>query len=111
MGIPRQWVFRFPERPEHWEELDREITFLAYAASKLPLPAPRYGQQLRHSAAVPYGYAVYGYLRGRAMYLDNLTPWKRVEEAIALAGFLRALHDLEPSPELAARLPREDPRA
>lgn len=103
-------VFRFPKRPEHWEELDREITFLADAACKLPLPSPRYVQQLRHSAAVPYGYAVYGYLRGRAMYLDNLTPRKRVEAAIALAGFLRALHGLEPSPELAARLPREDPR-
>ena len=103
-------VFRFPKRAEHWEELDREITFLSYAASKLPLPAPRYVQQLSHSAAAPYGYAVYGYLRGRAMDLDKLTPRKRTEAATALAGFLRALHDLQPRPELAARLPREDPR-
>ena len=102
-------VFRFPKRAEHWEELDREITFLAYAASKLPLPAPRYVQQLSHSAAVPCGYAVYGYLCGRNMDLDKLTPRKRVEAATALAGFLRAMHDLQPSPELAARLPREDP--
>src|SRR5437667_10058373 len=84
--VNEELVFRFPKRAEHWEELDREINFLAYAASKLPLPAPRYVQQSSHSAAVPYGYAVYGYLRGRAMDLDKLTPRKRAEAAIALAG-------------------------
>ena len=33
-------VFRFPKRPEHWEELEREVVFLAFAADFLPLAVP-----------------------------------------------------------------------
>jgi hypothetical protein len=40
-------VFRFPKRPEHWEELEREIAFLAFAADDLPLAVPRYAQAIR----------------------------------------------------------------
>ena len=33
-------VFRFPKRTENWEELKREISFLAMAADNLPLAVP-----------------------------------------------------------------------
>ena len=35
-------VFRFHKRPEHWKELEREVTFLGFAADLLPLAVPRY---------------------------------------------------------------------
>ena len=103
-------VFKFPKRPEHWEELNREIAFLAFAADKLPLPAPRYLRQARQSTAGPCGYATYRYLRGGSMDLGQLSRQKRVAAATALGGFLRAIHTLQPSPDLAARLPSDDAR-
>jgi len=103
-------VFRFLKRPEHWEELNREITFLAFAAGDLPLAVPRYVQVAAHSPAASFGYAVYQYLRGHAMDANALTQEKRAAAADAIATFLRALHGLQPSPEVSRLLPREDER-
>lgn len=103
-------VFRFPKRPEHWTELEREITFLAFAADFLPLAVPRYAHVAPDSSASAYGYAVYRYLRGHAMNVNDLTPEKRAEAAEVIATFLRALHSLQPSPEVGSLLPREDER-
>jgi aminoglycoside 2''-phosphotransferase len=101
-------VFRFPKRPEHWKELEREVTFLAFAADFLPLAVPRYSRMAPDSTASAYGYSVYRYLRGQAMNVNSLTREKLAEAAEAIAAFLRALHGLHPSSEVGALLPRED---
>jgi aminoglycoside 2''-phosphotransferase len=103
-------VFRFPKRPEHWEELEREIAFLAFAADDLPLAVPRYVQIAPDSAAATYGYAVYRYLRGHAMDANALTREKLAAAADAIAAFLQSLHSLQPSPEVGSLLPLEDAR-
>jgi aminoglycoside 2''-phosphotransferase len=56
--VNNELVFRFPKRPEHWEELKREVKFLAFAADFLPLTVPRYTHVATDSPAAAYGYAV-----------------------------------------------------
>jgi SAM-dependent methyltransferase len=103
-------VFKFPKRPEEWEELDREIAFLAYARPYLRLPVAEHLHRVRDSAGAPNGYAVYRHLPGRAVQPDNLPPRARSALAEALAGFVRALHDMKPG-SVASILPRDDERA
>jgi aminoglycoside 2''-phosphotransferase len=103
-------VFRFPKRREDWDELEREIAFLGSAADDLPLAVPRYVHVAPDSLAATHGYAVYRYLSGHAMDTHVLTAETRSTAADAIARFLRALHTFEPSPEVAALLPREDER-
>jgi aminoglycoside 2''-phosphotransferase len=102
-------VFRFPKRPEHWVELDREVRFLAFAAERLPLAVPRYLHVVQYSKAAAYGYAVYRYLCGHSMDLSALGAGKTAA-VDTLAAFLWALHSLDPDPDLRAVLPREDER-
>ena len=64
---------------------------------KLPLAVPRYVQVIPE-------YAAYRYLRGRAV-----DPG--AADADTLGTFLRALHGLDPDPELRELLPCEDRRA
>jgi aminoglycoside 2''-phosphotransferase len=101
-------VFRFPKRPEQWKELDREIKFLAFAADHLTLAVPRYVHAAPGSAAAAHGYAVYRYLSGHSMDASALTQETRAAAADHIAAFLRALHDLEPNPEVGSLLPRDD---
>jgi len=103
-------VFRFPKRPEQWDELDREIRFLAFAADDLPLAVPRYLHTAPDSSAAACGYAVYPYLRGHAMKVNGLSQEKRTAAADRIAAFLRILHGLEPSSEVGSLLPRCDTR-
>jgi aminoglycoside 2''-phosphotransferase len=108
--VNNELVFRFPKHLEQWGEQRREVSFLAFAANCLPLAVPRYLRLAPASTAAAYGYAVYRYLPGRALDVNALTQEKRAAAAVAIATFLRALHSLQPSPEVAALLPREDDR-
>jgi aminoglycoside 2''-phosphotransferase len=108
--VNNELIFRFPKRPEHWEELEREIKFLAFAADFLPLAVPRYAHVATDSPAAAYGYAVYQYLQGHALNVNALTLEKRAEAAEVIGAFLRAMHSLQPSPEVGSILPREDER-
>ena len=105
-----EFVFRFPKR-QGWDELDREMKFLAFAADHLPLPVPRYLHAAPNSPAAPHGYAVYQYLHGHAMDVTALDSEQRVRAADRIAAFMRALHDLQPGPDVSDVLPREDERA
>ena len=62
--INNELVFRFPKRPDHWQELEREIIFLAFASVDLPLTVPQYLKVSPNSLAAPCGYAVYRYICG-----------------------------------------------
>ena len=103
-------VFKFPKRREEWEELDREIAFLAYARPHLQLPVVEHLHRVRDSAGAPNGYVVYRHLPGRAVQPENLSERARSALAETLAGFLRALHDMKPGP-VASILSREDEQA
>ena len=103
-------VVRCPKRAEHWPELEREVTFLAFAADRLPLAVPRYLHVNPYSPAAPHGYAVYGYVHGFPLNVAALNETARVEAADRLAGFLRAMHGLQPDDALAQQLPRDDTR-
>jgi aminoglycoside 2''-phosphotransferase len=103
-------VFKFPKRHSEWEELDREIAFLAYARPYLPLPVVEHLHRVRDSKGAPNGYAVYRHLPGRAVQPENLSSRARAALAETLAGFLRALHEMEPGP-VASILPRDDEHA
>ena len=103
-------VFRFPKHRDHWPELDREITFLDWAAGHLPLAVPRYVQVAPHSPAAPNGYSVYEYLPGGPMDVEALTPTSRSAAADSVADFLRALHGLQPGSDIATLLPHDDDR-
>jgi aminoglycoside 2''-phosphotransferase len=102
-------VFRFSKSAAQWPEIDREMKFLAWAADRLPLAVPRYEQATAHSPACPSGYAVYRYLPGQPMDIDAMSTRSRTEAAECLATFLRTLHALQPSDQLGALLPRDDP--
>jgi aminoglycoside 2''-phosphotransferase len=104
-------VFKFPKRLAEWEELDREIAFLAYARPFLTLPVVEHLYQTPTSAGAPFGYAVYRYLPGQPVNPEGLSGRARSALAADLAGFLRVLHDIRPSPELERALPREDAHA
>jgi len=103
-------VFRFPKRPDHWPELNREIRFLAWAADQLPLPVPRYIGVAPDSPASPNGYAMYRYMAGRRMRIESLTSADQSAAAERIGFFLRELHGLRPPDDIASQLPREDAR-
>ena len=102
-------VFRLPKSAAHSPELEREMQFLAWAADLLPLDVPRYEHAMAHSPACPNGYAVYRYLPGQTMDIHAMSSRSRTEAAEGLATFLRTLHALQPSDQLRALLPRDDP--
>jgi aminoglycoside 2''-phosphotransferase len=104
-------VFKFPKRLAEWEELDREIAFLAHARPFLTLPVVEHLHQVRTSAGAPFGYAVYRNLPGEAVDPAKLSERARSALAADLAGFMRALHDMTPSPETGQILTHEDARA
>lgn len=108
--VNNELVFRFPKRADHWEELEREITFLAFAAGGLPMAVPEYVKVAPDSPAAPCGYAAYRYLRGQAMDANALSREKRASAAEAIAAFLRAIHGLQPPSSVSSVLPREDER-
>ena len=90
-------VFRFPKHAGHWEELKREIAFLAFAADQLPLPTPRYVHQAPDSPAACHGYAAYRYVPGQKLALDGLSGKEREAASERIAGFLLSLHELKPA--------------
>src|SRR5215468_8466478 len=79
--VNNELVYRFPKRPGHWEELEREVKCLAFAADFLPLAVPRYAHVAPDSPAAAYGYAVYRYLQGHAMNVNALSLEKRAAAA------------------------------
>jgi len=108
--VNEELVFRFPKRDDDWKTLRTEIAFLRSAADDLPLAVPRYTHVAQQSRAAAHGYAVYRYVPGSAMDVSALNERQRATAAEAIATFLRSLHGLQPRADVAALLPREDPR-
>lgn len=108
--VNSELVFKFPKRSTFWKGLEREIAFLSFASSHLPLAVPRYVKAAPNSLAAPCGYAVYEYIAGRAIDISTMTQERRTAAVDAIAAFLRALHQLQPSLDVASMLPKDDAR-
>ena len=104
-------VFRFPKHADHWQELNREIAFLAFVADRLPLAVPRYVTVVSKPAAAEQGYAVYRYLAGRPIDPSDLRDENaRSLAAESIAGLFHTLHALKPDSHVRSLLPCEDAR-
>ena len=105
--VDDDFVFKFPKRRAEWDELDREIAFLARARRSLPLPVVEHLHQVRDSAGAPHGYAIYRFIPGSGVEPRTLSPSARAALAKMLAEFLRSLHDMNGEP-VKSMLRRED---
>lgn len=91
--VDGQWLFRFPRRQIALPGVRREIEVLPQLAPRLPLPIPDpvfVGQPTQRYAWPFFGARL---LPGRELAASGLSDAARVPAAIAVGGFLRALHD------------------
>ena len=91
--VDGQWLFRFPRRQIALPGVRREIEVLPQLAPRLPLPIPDpvfVGQPTERYAWPFFGARL---LPGRELAASGLSDAARVPAAIAVGGFLRALHD------------------
>lgn len=97
-------VFRFPRRRVSAPLIVREIAVLPLVAPHMPLavPVPRYVGTATDE--YPWTFAGYELIGGRTACSIVLTDVQRAALAEPLARFLRALHDLDPSPFVARGL-------
>jgi len=109
--VNAELVFRFPKRREVWEEIDRELAFLAEAADQLPLAVPRYVMRSPDSDAGPHGYAAYRYLPGTGLTLSGLSHEDRCRAAEKIAAFMGALHGCRLSAAVSANLEHGNEKA
>jgi len=110
--VDETWAFRFPRREIAVPLVERELVVLPPLAPRLPLaaPVPRFVGQ--PSASYPWPFLGNELIRGRELGVVSLDDEQEKALAVALARFLRILHEGEtlaaiPDP---SRLP-EDPNA
>jgi aminoglycoside phosphotransferase (APT) family kinase protein len=104
--VEERYAFRFPRREVVLPGLDRELRVLPKLAILLPLPVPV--PRFVGAANERFPWPFYGadLLPGRELAEAGLDDDQRLEVALGLAGFLRALHDAEldePLPDDANR--------
>ena len=90
---------RLPRRAVAAPAADKEIRWLPALAPRLPLPVPAPVRVGEPGAAFPWRWTIVPWTEGLPADLDP----PRADQAPALAGFLRALH--QPAPEDAPRNP------
>lgn len=101
-------MFRFPRRRIAAELIEREIAVLPQIASRLPLAISAPSYIGRKSAAYPWVFAGYELISGSTSCSVFLSDRSRAALAEPLARFLRALHDIDPRPLVAAGLPPDE---
>ena len=105
--VNQDLVFRFPRRDAVWLQLELEMEFLSEA--KLPLRVPQYHHASPASRGAPHGYAVCTYVPGDPIAPHAMSPSERDAAADSIAGFLKALHRIDPT-GVDAPLPRQAER-
>ncbi len=101
-------VFRFPRRRAFAGLIEREVAILPNVASQLPLAisAPQFiGVS---TPKYPWMFAGYELINGSTACSVSLSDGSRSVLAEPLAGFLRALHDIEPTQLVAKGLPPDE---
>lgn len=90
-------VFRFPRRAVAVPLLEIEARALPYLAARLPLPIPAPSHLGAPGAAFPLPFYGHPYLPGLTADRARLGPAARAALVPALAGFLKALHAIDPA--------------
>lgn len=120
--VDERYAFRFPQREVAMPGLEREIAALPLLAPQLPLPVPRPAFVGEPSDDFPWPFFGAELIPGVEAGVAELDDEARLEVALELAAFLRALHALELDLELPldpngrtdtakrVRLAREDVR-
>jgi aminoglycoside phosphotransferase (APT) family kinase protein len=98
-----RYAFRIPHRAVAIPGVERELAVLPGLAPRLPLPVPRPVFVGRPDEAYPWPFFGAELLPGTEAGSARLDDEQRLEVALGLARFLRALHALEPD----ERLPRD----
>jgi aminoglycoside phosphotransferase (APT) family kinase protein len=120
--VDERYAFRFPHREVAIPGLEREIAALPRLAPRLPLPVPRPAFVGEPSHDFPWPFFGAELIPGVEAGVADLDDEARLEVALELAAFLRALHAVELDVELPldpngrtdmprrVRLAREDVR-
>jgi aminoglycoside phosphotransferase (APT) family kinase protein len=93
--VDERYAFRFPRRQIAIPGIERELAALPKLAPLLPLPAPDPVFRGRPADGYPWPFFGSELLPGRETCDAELDDDARLEIALQLAGFLRALHTLE----------------
>jgi aminoglycoside phosphotransferase (APT) family kinase protein len=100
------WVFRFPRRALALPGFRRELTVLPRLAPLVPCPVPLPELVANDDHADdPWPFAGARLLPGLELAESALPEGARTEAAVALGGFLRALHDPRTRDAVAVELP------
>jgi aminoglycoside phosphotransferase (APT) family kinase protein len=104
--VDGRWVARFPRRAVALPGFRRELAVLPRLAPLLPLPVPvpRWIGTDDHPAD-PWPFAVTAFLPGEELAVAGCADADRLPVAVALGGFLRALHAPGPREIAGADLP------
>jgi aminoglycoside phosphotransferase (APT) family kinase protein len=106
--IDRRIVFRFPRRRIAAKLIEREIAVLPQLAGRLPLAISAPSYIGRKAAAFPWPFAGYELISGTTSCSVLLSDCARAALAAPLAQFLRALHDIDTRPFVAAGVPPDE---
>ena len=101
--VDERYAFRIPHREIAIPGVERELAMLPELASQLPLPVPLPVFVGRPADAYPWPFFGAELLPGEEAGSADLDDEQRLEVALELALFLRALHAVEPN----ERLPRD----
>jgi aminoglycoside phosphotransferase (APT) family kinase protein len=93
--VDERYAFRFPRRAVAIAGLEREIAVLPKLAPLLPLPVPRPAFVGTPADGYPWPFFGAALLPGVEAGVAELGDEARLEIALELAGFLRALHAVE----------------
>lgn len=106
VAVGGEWAFRFPRRAVALAGVRREIVVLPRIARLLPLPVPV--PEFVGSDGVPgdpWPFTGARLIPGRELAEAGLRDGDRVPAAVAIGGFLRALHSEQVRAAIDGRLP------
>ena len=93
--VDERYAFRFPQRAVAIPGLEREIAVLPKLAPLLPLPVPRPAFVGKPADGYPWPFFGAELIPGVEAGMAELDDDARLQIALELAGFLRALHAVE----------------
>ncbi len=101
--VDGSWSFRFPRRQVVVPGLEREVAVLPLLAPLLPAPIPVPELIGRPAEGYPFPFAGARFLPGGEPFQTRPGDDQRIALAAPIAGFLRALHSIDPAghPETA----------
>ena len=101
-------VFRFPRRKVAANLIENEIKILPLIAPSMPLPISISSYIGRPTEDYPFTWAGYDFMPGTTACRLTWTDEQRASNAAILASFLKALHAVPVSDDIAAWAPRDD---